>query len=41
MTVSSSEPTFISALIVAVNPDVKSMPSRLNVLKPGRLNVTV
>ena len=41
VTVSSSAPTFMSAFTVAVNPDVSSMPSRLNVLKPGSVKVTV
>ena len=39
--VSSSAPTFRSALTVAVKFPVSSMPSRLNVLKPGSVNVTV
>ena len=38
--VSSSAPTRISVLTVAVNDDVSSMPSRLLVLKPGSVNVT-
>ena len=40
VTVSASEPTFISALIVAVKFAVSATPSRLNVEKPGRENVT-
>ncbi len=39
--VSSTVPTLNSALMVAVNPVVSSSPSRLNVLKPGRVKVTV
>ena len=39
--VSSSEPTPSSAFSVAVNSDGSTRPSRLNVLKPVRLNVTV
>ena len=39
--VSSSEPTFSSVLMVAVNEPVSSTPSRLLVLKPARENVTV
>jgi hypothetical protein len=39
--VSSSEPTFISPLIVAVKPADNSIASRLKVLNPSRLNVTV
>ena len=39
--VSSSAPTFRSALIVAVKSDVSSMPSRLTTLKPGSVKVTV
>ena len=38
--VSSTEPSFISASTVAVNDPVRSMPSRLNVLKPGSVKVT-
>src|SRR5215467_4924101 len=38
--VSSSEPTFMSALMVAMNEPVSSMPSRLTVLKPVNVNVT-
>jgi len=34
-------PTFISPFTIAVNPVVNSMPSRLNVRKPGSVNVTV
>ena len=37
--VSSTAPTFISPLIVAVKSDVSSIPSRLTVLKPGSVNV--
>ena len=40
VTVSESVPTFMSTLIVAVKPDVSSMPSRLNALKPASENVT-
>ena len=36
----SSDPTFISALAVAVKPVVSSMPSRLNVLNPVSVYVT-
>ena len=39
--VSSSEPTFMSPLIVAVKPLGSSMPSRLTVLKPSREKVTL
>ena len=39
--VSASSPTFKSALTVAVNPAVSSSPSRFNVLKPGKVKVTV
>ena len=39
--VSSSAPTRSSAFTVAVNAPVSSMPSRLTVLKPGSVNVTV
>ena len=39
--VSASAPTFRSALTVAVNEPVSSMPSRLTVLKPVSVNVTV
>src|SRR5262245_11871506 len=39
--VSSSDPTFISALTVAVKLAGSSSPSRLYVLKPGSVNVTV
>ena len=38
--VSSSVPRPSSALTVAVNPAVSSIPSRRSVLKPGRLKVT-
>jgi hypothetical protein len=38
--VSSSAPTRMSALTVAVNDDVSSMPPRLTVLNPGRVKVT-
>ena len=36
VTVSSTVPTFMSALTFAVNAVVSSMPSRLTVLKPGQ-----
>ncbi len=39
--VSASSPTRSSALTVAVNVPVSSMPSRLKVLNPGSVNVTV
>jgi hypothetical protein len=39
--VSSTEPTFMSALTVAVKAVVSSIPSRLTVLKPVSENVTV
>ena len=38
--VSSTAPSFISASTVAVKLPVSSMPSRLNVLNPGSVNVT-
>src|SRR2546423_7217151 len=38
--VSASAPTFRSALTVATNDPVSSIPSRLTVLKPGSVNVT-
>ncbi len=38
--VSSTEPTFRSALTVAVNADVNSMPSRFTALKPVRVKDT-
>ena len=38
--VSATAPTFSSALIVATNVPVSSMPSRLNALKPVSENVT-
>ena len=41
VTVSSIVPTFRSALTFAVNPDVSSMPSRLTVANPGRVNATL
>ena len=41
VTVSASAPTFRSALMVAVNEPVSSMPSRLVVLKPWSMKVTV
>jgi hypothetical protein len=41
VTVSSRAPTRISASIVAMNEPVNSMPSRLNTLKPGSVNVTL
>ena len=37
--VSSSAPTFMSALMFAVNAPVSSMPSRLTVLKPVSVKV--
>src|SRR4029450_2793790 len=40
VTVSSTAPTFRSALIVAVKLDCSSTPSRLTVENPGRLNVS-
>jgi hypothetical protein len=40
VTVSSRAPTFKSPFTVAMNVAVSSMPSRLNVLKPGSENVT-
>ena len=39
--VSAMAPTFRSALMVAVNEPVSSMPSRLTVAKPDSVNVTV
>ena len=39
--VSSTAPTFISALTVAVKFEVSSMPSRDTVANPGSVNVTV
>ena len=39
--VSLTPPTFKSAFTVAVNDPVSSMSSRLTVLKPGSVNVTV
>ena len=39
--VSASAPTLRSALMVAVNEPVSSIPSRLTVLKPCRVKVTV
>ena len=39
--VSSRAPTCMSALTVAVNPAVRLIPSRLNVLKLARLKVIV
>ena len=39
--VSSSAPTRRSPFTVAVNPAVSTIPSRLTVLKPARLKVTV
>ena len=41
VTVSSTEPTVSVASTFAENPVAISMPSRTNVLKPGRVNVTV
>ena len=38
--VSSTEPTFMSALTFAVKAEVSSMPSRLTLLKPVSVNVT-
>ena len=38
--VSVSAPTCMSAFTVAVNPDVSSMPSRRNALKPASVKVT-
>src|SRR4051812_16003600 len=40
VTVSVTEPTFISTLIVAVNEPASSTPSRLTVLNPESENVT-
>ena len=40
VTVSARAPTFRSAFTVATNVEVSSMPSRLNVAKPGSANVT-
>ena len=39
--VSATPPTFISALMVAVKVPVSSMPSRLTVVNPGSVKVTV
>jgi hypothetical protein len=39
--VSSTAPTCMSAFTVAVNDPVSSIPSRLTVLNPGSVNVTV
>jgi hypothetical protein len=41
VTVSSTAPTRISALTVATNEPLSSRPSRLTVLKPGSVKVTV
>ena len=41
VTVSSTAPTRMSALTLAVNPAVSSMPSRFTVLKPLSVTVTV
>ena len=41
VTLSCTAPTFRSALTVAVNDPVSSMPSRLTVPKPVSVNVTV
>ena len=41
VSVSSSVPTFMSTLIVAVKSDVSSTPSRTTLPKPGSENVTV
>ena len=38
--VSSTAPTFMSALMVATNEPVSSMPSRLTVLNPVSVNET-
>jgi hypothetical protein len=40
VTVSSIVPSRMSAFTVAVNPACRMMPSRRNVLKPGRTKVT-
>ena len=40
VTVSSSDPTFSSALTGAVNPALSVTPSRFTTLKPGSVNVT-
>ena len=40
VSVSSSAPTLSSALIVMVKSDASSIPSRLNVAKPGSENVS-
>jgi len=39
--VSATEPTFRSTLIEAVKSDVSSIPSRLTVLKPASVKVTL
>ena len=39
--VSWSVPTLMSVFTVAMNDPVSSIPSRLTVLKPGSVNVTV
>jgi hypothetical protein len=39
ITVSSTAPTFMSLLTVAVKSEVSSIPSRLKTLKPGKVNV--
>jgi len=39
--VSSREPTAMSALTVAVTPEVSAIPSRLTTLKPVSVKVTV
>jgi hypothetical protein len=39
--VSSRLPTRMSTLTFAVNAAVRRMPSRLTVLKPGKVNVTL
>jgi hypothetical protein len=39
--VSSTAPTCMSALTAAVNPAVRTMPSRRKTVKPGSVKVTV
>jgi hypothetical protein len=41
VTVSSSAPTFMSALTVTTTADGKSIPSRTTVLKPTRVKVSL
>ena len=41
VTVSATAPILSSTAIVATNVPVSSMPSRLRVANPGRVNVTV